>query len=219
MKLAPVSCWKACKAQLMSTLITREPGRSDAGLVLVIIPKPTELRLEVGILGRKTAKTTERHHDIIHVASLDQVAKHLKEKQGTSEENYEPYELYSNRDPTRVTVIGTPGSIVDDRSKQERDCDGKLIGTNNGFMKPFKSRLGLIQRNWRVSPLTMRHAIRLTKRRGKSCNLLTVANYTNTIASRAAAYSKIPTLSARVQPSKRGPKNVPTERMKTVIEL
>lgn len=70
-------------------------------------------------------------------ATLDKIARRLRQNQHAHNEDDGPRELDGHRDAVAASIVAILGSIEDNCRNEETDSDGPLIAADNGSSDPF----------------------------------------------------------------------------------
>lgn len=106
-----------------------------------------ELSLNSRVLNRKAANLSQRSSSLVVALGTDKVAGRLGEEDHASEEDKRPGKLHSNGDTVAAGVIAAARRVVHNSGQKEANCDGELVGTDNGTTNPLGGSLRLVERD------------------------------------------------------------------------
>jgi hypothetical protein len=84
-----------------------------------------------GMVNIQTAKTGERFGGTGTITTFDEITRCLRKDEHACNKNNGPRKLDSDWNAIGASIVAVLGGIVDDSCKEQTDCNGPLIATNN----------------------------------------------------------------------------------------
>lgn len=112
-------------------------GLADAALKVQVGLDLAELRDDDRVSLVEASHAGERAGGRFHLAGADEVARRLGQEDHAEEEDEGPGKLDGDGDAVGAGVGAVGGGVVDDGGEEEADCDGQLVGADDGAADPF----------------------------------------------------------------------------------
>ena len=96
-----------------------------------------------------TSETSQGLGSALLLPFPDAVAWCFRKDSHSGEKDDGPGELNCDWDSVGPTVVAIFRAVVDDGGDKEANCDGELVGANDGATNPFRCGFGLIHGDYR----------------------------------------------------------------------